>query len=205
MSAHSDDDARLDAWVDAHFDDEVRFLQALVRAHEVVGHRVALDGEAEAFEECRGRLSVRCVVARRRVGRDAHQRLQEADLVVEVRVDPGVEARVVVVVRAHADPLSAARPSRSCRNASTASCMSSAVLDSSGLWLMPAFSPRTNSIACGITSPIFMASWPAPLGMLFVRGGNSGISHNPLETITGDDAQLAVEAFQQLLEQLHHE
>ena len=31
MSAHSDDDARLDAWVDAHFDDEVRFLQALVR------------------------------------------------------------------------------------------------------------------------------------------------------------------------------
>ena len=31
MSAHNDDDARLDAWIDAHFDDEVRFLQALVR------------------------------------------------------------------------------------------------------------------------------------------------------------------------------
>jgi len=31
MSARSDDDARLDAWIDAHFDDEVRFLQALVR------------------------------------------------------------------------------------------------------------------------------------------------------------------------------
>ena len=43
--------------------------------------------------------------------------------------------------------------------------MSSAVLDSSGLWLMPAFSPRTNSIACGITSCSFIASWPAPLGM----------------------------------------
>ena len=31
MSAQGDDDARLDAWIDAHFDDEVRFLQALVR------------------------------------------------------------------------------------------------------------------------------------------------------------------------------
>ena len=30
---------------------------------------------------------------------------------------------------------------------------------------MPAFSPRTNSIACGITSASFIASWPAPLGM----------------------------------------
>jgi N-carbamoyl-L-amino-acid hydrolase len=41
-----------------------------------------------------------------------------------------------------------------------------------------------------------------PQAMLFVRGGNSGISHNPLETITADDAELAVSAFQQLLEQL---
>jgi N-carbamoyl-L-amino-acid hydrolase len=41
-----------------------------------------------------------------------------------------------------------------------------------------------------------------PQAMLFLRGGNSGISHNPLETITNDDAQLCVEAFQNLLEQL---
>ena len=41
-----------------------------------------------------------------------------------------------------------------------------------------------------------------PQAMLFVRGGNSGISHNPLETITADDAQLCVEAFQHLLNQL---
>jgi N-carbamoyl-L-amino-acid hydrolase len=41
-----------------------------------------------------------------------------------------------------------------------------------------------------------------PQAMLFVRGGNSGISHNPLETITNDDAQLSVEAFMHLLEQL---
>ena len=39
-----------------------------------------------------------------------------------------------------------------------------------------------------------------PQAMLFVRGGNAGISHNPLETITNDDAQLCVEAFMHLLE-----
>jgi len=41
-----------------------------------------------------------------------------------------------------------------------------------------------------------------PQAMLFLRGGNSGISHNPLETITNDDAELCVQAFQHLLEQL---
>jgi N-carbamoyl-L-amino-acid hydrolase len=41
-----------------------------------------------------------------------------------------------------------------------------------------------------------------PQAMLFLRGGNSGISHNPLETITNDDTQLCVEAFQHLLEHL---
>jgi N-carbamoyl-L-amino-acid hydrolase len=41
-----------------------------------------------------------------------------------------------------------------------------------------------------------------PQAMLFVRGGNSGISHNPLETITAHDAQLCVDAFTNLLEGL---
>jgi N-carbamoyl-L-amino-acid hydrolase len=41
-----------------------------------------------------------------------------------------------------------------------------------------------------------------PQAMLFVRGGNAGISHNPLETITNDDAQLCVDAFMNLLSQL---
>ncbi len=41
-----------------------------------------------------------------------------------------------------------------------------------------------------------------PQAMLFVRGGNNGISHNPLEAITSDDAQLCVEAFSTLLSQL---
>ena len=38
-----------------------------------------------------------------------------------------------------------------------------------------------------------------PQAMLFVRGQNAGISHNPLESTTSDDMQLAVEAFMQLL------
>ncbi|MDZ7812466.1 MAG: 2-oxo-4-hydroxy-4-carboxy-5-ureidoimidazoline decarboxylase [Ideonella sp.] len=38
-----------------------------------------------------------------------------------------------------------------------------------------------------------------PQAMLFVRGLNAGISHNPLESITADDADLAVQAFHHLL------
>ena len=38
-----------------------------------------------------------------------------------------------------------------------------------------------------------------PQAMLFVRGQNAGISHNPLESTTSDDMQLAVDAFMHLL------
>ena len=41
-----------------------------------------------------------------------------------------------------------------------------------------------------------------PQAMLFMRGMNSGISHNPLEAITNDDAELCVRAFQRLLDHL---
>ena len=38
-----------------------------------------------------------------------------------------------------------------------------------------------------------------PQAMLFVRGENAGISHNPLESSTCDDMQLGIEAFMHLL------
>ncbi|MEQ1775116.1 MAG: 2-oxo-4-hydroxy-4-carboxy-5-ureidoimidazoline decarboxylase [Burkholderiales bacterium] len=41
-----------------------------------------------------------------------------------------------------------------------------------------------------------------PQAMLFLRGMNAGISHNPLESITNDDTELCVRAFQNLLHQL---
>ena len=41
-----------------------------------------------------------------------------------------------------------------------------------------------------------------PQAMLFVRGQNAGISHNPLESTTADDMQLAVDAFSHLLSHL---
>ena len=44
-----------------------------------------------------------------------------------------------------------------------------------------------------------------PQAMLFVRGENAGISHNPLESITSDDAELCVRAFSHLLGQLESE
>lgn len=44
-----------------------------------------------------------------------------------------------------------------------------------------------------------------PQAMLFVRGQNAGISHNPLESTTSDDMELAVRAFLHLLEGLAKE
>jgi beta-ureidopropionase / N-carbamoyl-L-amino-acid hydrolase len=41
-----------------------------------------------------------------------------------------------------------------------------------------------------------------PQAMLFMRGLNAGISHNPLESITNDDTDLCVRAFQNLLDHL---
>lgn len=41
-----------------------------------------------------------------------------------------------------------------------------------------------------------------PQAMLFVRGENFGISHNPLESSTADDLELACTAFQHLLDDL---
>jgi N-carbamoyl-L-amino-acid hydrolase len=41
-----------------------------------------------------------------------------------------------------------------------------------------------------------------PQAMLFVRGQNGGISHNPLESTTADDMELALRAFEQLLADL---
>ena len=44
-----------------------------------------------------------------------------------------------------------------------------------------------------------------PQAMLFVRGQNGGISHNPLESTTSDDIQLGIEVFMHLLSQLLNE
>ncbi|KLO61456.1 allantoate amidohydrolase [Delftia tsuruhatensis] len=44
-----------------------------------------------------------------------------------------------------------------------------------------------------------------PQAMLFVRGLNAGISHNPLESSTADDIQLSVDAFSHVLNQLAQE
>ena len=41
-----------------------------------------------------------------------------------------------------------------------------------------------------------------PQAMLFVRGQNEGISHNPLESTNNDDIELAAQAFTHLLDQL---
>ena len=44
-----------------------------------------------------------------------------------------------------------------------------------------------------------------PQAMLFTRGENAGISHNPLESTSSHDMDLCIQAFQCLLEQLETE
>jgi N-carbamoyl-L-amino-acid hydrolase len=44
-----------------------------------------------------------------------------------------------------------------------------------------------------------------PQAMLFMRGLNDGISHNPLEAITNHDAELVQQAFDRLVEDLARE
>ncbi len=77
----------------------------------------------------------------------------------------------------------------------------------------PAWQARWEAAVAALGLPVFRLPSGAghdamklhevmPQAMLFVRGGNAGISHNALETITADDAELCVAAFMHLLEGL---
>ena len=80
----------------------------------------------------------------------------------------------------------------------------------------PAWQQRWESAVSALGVPLFRLPSGAghdamklhaimPQAMLFVRGENAGISHNPLESTTSDDMQLAIEATALLLEQLADE
>jgi len=77
----------------------------------------------------------------------------------------------------------------------------------------PALQARWERAVTAIGQPVFHLNSGAghdamklhaimPQAMLFVRGGNRGISHNPLEIISAEDAALAVQAFAALLDDL---
>ncbi len=77
----------------------------------------------------------------------------------------------------------------------------------------PAWQRRWEDAVAGLGLPVYRMPSGAghdamklhdvmPQAMLFVRGLNAGISHNPLESSTSDDIELAVRAFQHLLHQL---
>ncbi|EYS92787.1 allantoate amidohydrolase [Cupriavidus sp. SK-4] len=69
-------------------------------------------------------------------------------------------------------------------------------------WLMDQFGAvlkkrglRAFELPSGAGHDAMMMQRITDVAMLFVRCGNGGISHNPLETITAEDAQLAAEVF----------
>ncbi len=80
----------------------------------------------------------------------------------------------------------------------------------------PAWQARWASAVQSLGLPVFVMPSGAghdamklheimPQAMLFMRGLNSGISHNPLESISNDDTELCVRAFQNLLDELARE
>lgn len=54
-------------------------------------------------------------------------------------------------------------------------------------------------LASGAGHDAMMIATIAPVGMLFVRCGNGGISHNPLETLSAEDADVATRVFEDFL------
>ena len=173
--------AQLDAWVDAHFDEEVRFLQALVqlptdtppgdnaphaeRTAELL-HEFGFEAEKHAVPDWavqeHGLASITNLIVRRRYGEGP-----------------------TIALNAHGD-----------------------VVPPGDGWTHDPYGGeieegRLYGRASAVSKSDFatysfaaraLESLQAPL-----RGGNAGISHNPLETITSDDAELCVRAFQQLL------
>ncbi len=80
----------------------------------------------------------------------------------------------------------------------------------------PSMQARWERAVAGLGLPVFRMPSGAghdamklhdimPQAMLFMRGLNAGISHNPLEAVTNDDTALCVQAFEGLLQQLTQE
>jgi allantoate deiminase/N-carbamoyl-L-amino-acid hydrolase len=61
-------------------------------------------------------------------------------------------------------------------------------------------STHARSLPSGAGHDAMMMAAIAPVGMLFVRCGNGGISHNPAETMSADDAELAARVFADFLQ-----
>lgn len=56
-----------------------------------------------------------------------------------------------------------------------------------------------HELPSGAGHDAMMVAKTAPVSMLFVRCGNGGVSHNPLETVTGEDVQLAAQVTETFL------
>ena len=80
-------------------------------------HRVLFSTQAHGVQQLCSALCMRCVIARRCIGRYANQRLEKSHLLVKVGIYPVVHPLVSGVVRSHG--VSAARLAINCEKAST--------------------------------------------------------------------------------------
>ena len=202
----------LDTWIDAHFDEEVRFLQALVRVptdtppgnnapHAQrtaellagMGYTAEAHPVPEAEVRAYGLQSITNLIVRRPYG------------------TPG--SGPVVALNAHGDvvppgdgwardPYGAdiedgklyGRAAAVSKSDFASFTFAVRALESLGL---PVF-----RMPSGAGHDAMKLHEVMPQAMLFMRGLNSGISHNPLESITNHDTELVVQAFLHLLDGL---
>ena len=160
------DYSKLDAWIDAHFDEEVKFLQEMVR----VPTDTPPGNNAPHAERAADMLKIMGLVA-------------ELAAICERR---GVSHRLQETMRAAAAPSAPEWQQRWER-----------AVESLGL--------PVHRLPSGAGHDAMKMHALLPQAMLFVRGENAGISHNPLESSTSHDIDLAVQAFARLLANLASE
>lgn len=81
---------------------------------------------------------------------------------------------------------------------------SACAVDEQALWAkaVAAHGAEVYALPSGAGHDAMMVGQVASMSMLFVRCGNGGISHNPLEIITEEDAQLAAQVTASFLQEL---
>jgi len=135
--------------------DEVRHGDHSMGTRKLCGYRIALDLKAETFEQRGGALGDCGAIPRRIIGRNPDELSEEPRLVRAFAQQMRVDRLRRAIPHFGAGNVAKLSMKRSKTRADSAA--SSAVIDSSGLWLMPSLQ-RTNSMPISASSTIAIPS-----------------------------------------------
>ena len=150
-------DDRSAAGAEAHSYHQVRTADHAVGLDRRVRHDMALDDEAQRFQQRRRLLRVRCAIAGRIVGRNANQLGQEPLGIAAVRGDERMDRDRGVGQETPAELRGGVNDAMNRARTRAPAATSASVTASAGLWLIPALQ-RTNSMPIGAIAMIAMPS-----------------------------------------------